>query len=174
MKKAALLLMLVSFAFFGFKGSGSKLSLAGNYHLFNIDRSRSADIVMYDVNLDNNGILDHNRPIRAYWVKRTENSQLQPLTLMEEKLGYGLDFSFVTDDVCQFEFVSSSVRTFELRKDQTNTYRVYTTSNQKRIEVNSIYVKFANESMWFPVVAAVELQGIDTESGETIKETFHP
>jgi len=174
MKKAAFLLAMVSIVFMGFKGSGSKLSVAGNYHLFNIDRSRSADIVMYDVNLDNDGILDHNRPIRAYWIKRTENNQLQPLTLLEEKLGYGLDFSFVTDDVCHFEFVSSSVRTFELRRDQNNTYKVYTTSNQMNIEVNSIYVKFANKSLWFPVVAEVELHGIDTESGKPFEEIFYP
>ncbi len=174
MKKAALFLVLVSFAFFGFKGSDSKLSVTGNYHLFNIDRSRGPDIVMYDVNLDNDGILDQKNPIRAYWIKRTENDQLKPLTLIQEKLGYGLDFNYVTDNVCHFEFVSSSVRTFELRKDQNNTYRVYTTSNQKNIEVNSIYVKFANESLWFPVVSEVELHGIDAESGKSVKETFYP
>jgi len=174
MKKAALLLAMVSLVFMGFKGSGSELSVAGNYHLFNIDRSRSADIVMYDVNLDNDGILNQKRPIRAYWIKRTENDQLQPLTLIQEKLGYGLDFNYVTDDVCQFEFVSSTVKTFELRKNETNTYKVYTTSNQTNIEVNSIYVKFANESLWFPVVGEVELHGIDTESGKPVIEIFYP
>jgi hypothetical protein len=146
----------------------------GEYNLFRIDRSRDPDIVIYDVNLDSQGNLDSSMPISVYWKKYTQDGQVESLTGIQRKFGYGIKFQSIGEHMADFQFVSSIDRTFELRRTSDEHYRVYTISGGKKIEVKSLYIHFKDDSFWFPGISKIELYGIDTDRGSQVAETIIP
>jgi len=163
-------LALIAFFSFGFSNPEYPAKYPGNYNLFKIDRSRDPDIVMYDVNLDSQGKLDAANPITVYWIKKTKNSQMESLTEIQKKFGYGLRIYNISDYSADFEFVSHFKRNFELRKSHDNSYRVYIYLKGKRIEIQRMYIQFENDSFWFPDVSKVEIHGIETIKGDLVSE----
>ena len=85
-----------------------------SYHLFKIGRNRDDNVIMYDLNLDINGKLNKSCPLNIYWVKRTDNNRLKPLTWIQNKYAYGLKFldsessqaNDGFDSALDFQFVS--------------------------------------------------------------------
>jgi hypothetical protein len=60
--------------------------------LFQIVRSRDADKIYYQVNLDKEGNLIAGNPVEIFWLKQTQNNQKEPLTWIQNKYAYGLQF----------------------------------------------------------------------------------
>ncbi len=164
-----ILFSLVSSAFIY---PGGSFHTTGNYKLFKIDRSRDLDVIMYDVNLNRKGELDKFTPINIYWIKNTEKGNIEPLTGIQKKFGYGLKFISITDNMADFQFVSYFDRVFKLRKTDNNQFRVYTISNNKKVEVQRLYVQFEDNSFWFPTITSIELYGIDTDNGNPVFESI--
>lgn len=145
----------------------------GTNKLFKIIRSRDVDEIMYDINLTNTGTINTLNPVNIYWIKKTENGNTEPLTRIQKKYAYGLKFKNVSDEKADFEFVSFLDRLFLIRKTQDHIYKVYTYSNDKRIEVSSLFIQFEGNS-WIPIIIKVELHGIDIIDGSPIVETIVP
>ena len=167
-------LALVSFFSSGFNNPDLKLKIPGEYNLFKIDRSRNADIVMYDVNLDIRGQLNTSNPISIYWKKHTEEGQYESLTAIQRKFGYGIKFQDISENKAVFQIVAYSGLTFELRRSGDDYFRVYTITDGKEIELKSLYIHFEDDSFWFPSISKIELHGIDANKGEFIAETIIP
>ena len=146
----------------------------GNYNLFKIDRSRDRDIVLYDVRLDSLGNLDSSGPISAYWKKFTENGRYEPLTMIQQKFGYGIRFHNISESVADFQLVSFQDQLFRLRKNKDNEYRVYLVSGGKNIELRSLYIQFEDDSFWFPEISRIEIKGMDLAEGGLVTEIIIP
>ena len=152
------------------------------YHLFKIGRSRDANEIMYDINLDKTGKPDNVNPITIYWVKKTDKNRVKPLTWIQNNFAYGLkllgqetshpDNGF--DCAIDFQFVSYDKRNFALKKDRNDQYKVFTLSKGKEIEVNRIFVQIDGGSFWVPSISSVELHGMDVQTGKKVIETIHP
>jgi len=158
----------------GFTNPENKEPYPGDYTLFHIERSRDADVVMYDVNLDSQGKLDSSNPISVYWKKISGHGQPEPITMIQKKFGYGIKFKSITETVADFQLISYPDRTFQLRGSGNNTYRVYTISGDKEIELSSLYIQFEDNSFWFPTISRIELKGVDATFGEYLTETVTP
>jgi hypothetical protein len=130
--------------------------------LFHIIRSRDADKIFYMVNLDKDGNLIASDPVKIFWVKQTQGNQKEPLTWIQNKHGYGLQYLEVDQQHAVFRFVSFQ-KTFILKKDESESFRVFTTCGEREMIVNSLFVQFKNDSFWFPKIKRVELHA--TESG---------
>ena len=124
-KAQIILAVLIVFAS-GFTNPDHSEKLAGDYNLFKIDRSRGPDIVVYDVRLDTQGKLETSSPISVYWKKYSENGITEPLTRIQKKFGYGIEFQNISEHSADFTFVSSLDRIFKLRKSEDDQYRVFT------------------------------------------------
>jgi len=45
--------------------------------LFKIERSRDSDEIWYTLNLNQNGSLNQDMPVKAFWVRKTENKEIE-------------------------------------------------------------------------------------------------
>lgn len=161
---------LISFAF---NGSGDP-EFTGSKHLFKIGRSRDANEIVYEINLDSSGKLNSSNPIRIYWVKKTDNGQVEPLTWVQNRYAYGLHFINVSDYKADFQFVSYGERTFTVKRTSENVFKVFTMSQDKEVEVNTIFIQIDGGSFWVPTIPKVDLYAYDTQSGLPVVETIHP
>ena len=172
--KVSLILGVITLLSTGFTNPETYSKFPGDYNLFKIDRSRDRDIVLYDVNLDSRGHLDTTMPISVYWEKSTQEGQFESLTGIQKKFGYGITFQRITENMAEFQIVSSMDRTFELRKSGDNTFRVYTSNEGMEVEVKSLYIYFEDDSFWFPAISKIELYGINTVKGGLVSEIITP
>lgn len=148
-----------------------------NGYLFKISRSRDANEIWYTANLKTNGSLNLNSPIQVFWVKKEEKSDTEPLTWVQNRYAYGIELISkpnVHKGSIHFRFVSYANRTFELRPTKDKIYKVFTQSNNKEIEVNRIFVQIDGGSFWLPSVPYVQLNGLETITGNQITELIYP
>lgn len=148
-----------------------------NSYLFKISRNRDANEIWYEANLKSDGSLNQNSPIQVFWVKKADKGTIEPLTWIQNRYAYGIELLSkpnVHKGSIHFRFVSYANRTFELRPTKDNSYKVFTQSNNKEIEVNQIFVQIDGGSFWLPSIPYVQLKGIETVTGNQITELIYP
>ncbi len=139
-----------------------------------IERSKDKDIIVYSANLNEAGNLMSGNPINIYWLRRAQNNQTEPLTSVQKKYAYGLQFFESSQQSTVFRFVSFSDKTFELRKDETGVFRVFTQCGNREMMVNSLFVHFDNDSFWFPKIGRVDLHATDIYTRSLVVERLNP
>ena len=60
-------------------------------HLFIIERSKNANIVVYDANREPAGDLVASRPVDVYWLMNADKGQREELNAVEQQRAYGID-----------------------------------------------------------------------------------
>jgi len=159
---------LIGLSLFGFE------PLTDSNFLFKIGRSRDANEIYYTLKLDDNGRLDPKNPISIYWIKRSDGNKTEPLTWIQNKYAYGLNFSSVTDSESEFQFVSYKKMTFHLKKNEDGLFKVFTFAGDKEIELNSIFIQIDGGSFWLPTISRVELHATIPECRTEIAEIIIP
>jgi len=142
--------------------------------LFYIVRSKDADKIYYQANLDREGNLVADKPVNIFWIRQTQNNQKEPLTRIQNNYGYGLQFLEVNPRNAVFRFISFPDKTFVLQKDDSGTFRVFTSGGDHEMVVNSLSVHFANDSYWFPRIKRVELHATGVNTGSPVVEYIEP
>ena len=145
--------------------------------LFKITRSRDANEIWYTLNLNQNGSLNSEDPIRAFWVKITDNNKTESLTSIQRRFAYGikvLDSKREKTSEWEFQFVSYARQTFTLRQIEGDLFKVFTCYKNKEMEVTRIFVQIDGGSFWVPSVPYVKLTGIDPYTGREITKTIIP
>ena len=178
MKPFKIIIMLLIFiapVSYGFKNSGNSDNNR-EYDLFKIGRSRDANEIIYSINFDHTGHPDKSDPIDIHWIKRTNNNHVEPLTRIQKKFAYGIKIlnENNTEKEIYFQFVSYNKRTFILKRNEENCYKVYTISGDKEIEVSRIFVQIDGGSFWLPTISKVELHGKEPGTGILAMETINP
>ena len=57
--------------------------------LFKIERSKNANIVQYDVRVDENGKLAKKKPVIAYWIRPGKEERIRQLNWIQRTFAYG-------------------------------------------------------------------------------------
>jgi hypothetical protein len=146
---------------------------AASYSLFKVGRTKDANEIFYDINLTSNGSLNVENPINIYWIKKTKGGTTEPLTSIQTKFAYGVDYLSKNEHSAVFQFVSYDKRTFTLKKDNKGVFRVFTSVRNKEVIVNQIYVYIVGGSFWFPTVPKVELHATDLITGIEFTEVIY-
>ena len=129
--------------------------------LFIIERSRDLDQILYQVSLDNEGKLDAKNPISVHWLRRTNNDIIEPLTWVQERFSYGLEYLIQEPNRVVFQFEGYNKRSFELKKNLDGNFKVYTLSKGKEVEVLRIFIQIDGGTFWIPTIPRVELHSRD-------------
>lgn len=153
---------------FSYKSESSKKPL------FKIERSKDANQILYDVCTVANNKLDVENPIFPYWIRKTEGNKIKPLTWIQEHYAYGLEFTYSSEQMAHFHFVSYNKRNFTLKKDKQGDFKVYTKLNNKEVIVNRIFIQIDGGTFWVPKISKVELHTIEPNSGKELLEIIHP
>lgn len=142
--------------------------------LFKIGRSKDANEIYYAVKTTLAGSLDLSNPIRIYWIKFTKNGVIEPLTRIQNVFAYGLKFLNLTPEKADFQFVSYSKRTFNLRKTKEGIFKVFTTANGTEVEVERIFIQIEGGTFWLPRIPQVELHARIPGVGDPVVEIIKP
>lgn len=90
---------------------------------------------------------------------------------MQRKFAYGKESKTVNDEEFELQFVSYKKLPLTLKKiDSDQKYHVFVNVNQKRIQVEKIFVRIEGGSFWLPNIKYAEVTGIETSSNKTITE----
>jgi hypothetical protein len=152
---------------------GTKKETPINNYLFKIDRSKDANIVMYNLNLNDSGHLNSNKPITIYWIKNSKKGNIEPLTWIQKKYAYGLKYTAITEDFATFKFVSYDKLTFTLKKVEEK-FNVYTKFDDRLVKLNRIYVQIDGGTFWIPNVTEVKIIATEVKTGKETIKTIYP
>ncbi len=87
----ALISVLVAFALAPLSDTAGLAADPCPTHLFVIERSKNANIVVYDAKSGPTGELVSSEPVVAYWLLNAKKGQREELTALERKHAYGFD-----------------------------------------------------------------------------------
>ncbi|MEA9415609.1 DUF4833 domain-containing protein [Flavobacterium sp. PL02] len=139
--------------------------------LFYIQRDPNVNTAIYTINYDENGKINKSNPIKAYWIRYAEKGEKKDFNYMQRKYAYGLESKTLDNEEFELQFVSYKKLPFTLKKiDSDQKYHVFVSVNQKRIQVEKIFVRIEGGSFWLPNVKYAEVTGIETSSNKIITE----
>ena len=156
MKNIFMYIFILFCSLFSTSSWGSQKTVDGT-NLFVIERNRDTNQIYYDVHTTSANELDVNNPINIYWIKHTDNSNVEPLTWVQNKYAYGIDYESISVDEVRFSFVSYKERIMTLKKGRDGIFHVYTTVNDTEVILNKIFVQIDGGSFWFPKIPKIEL-----------------
>jgi hypothetical protein len=138
--------------------------------LFYLQRDPNVNTVMYTLNVKD-GKLVTNDPVHAYWIRYAEDNHTEELNYIQKTFAYGLKSRSLGNGQYDLNFVSYKKLSMRLaRSERDNNYYVYANVNQKKIQLKRIYVRVEGGTMWVPNVRYIQLEGINTATGENIIE----
>ncbi|AWK05824.1 DUF4833 domain-containing protein [Flavobacterium crocinum] len=142
-----------------------------DHMLFYIQRDPNINTAIYAVNYQENGKINQSNPIKAYWIRYAEKGEKKEFNYMQRKFAYGIESKTLNNEEFELLFVSYKKLPLILKKlDSDQKYHVFANVNQKKIQVEKIFVRIEGGSFWLPNVKYAEVTGIDTASNKTITE----
>jgi hypothetical protein len=140
--------------------------------LFVIARSSNANVLHYDVRYDE-GRLNLDDPLLAYWVMRAEDGRREGLTWVEREFAYGFRItSPVTPDGFRVVLKAFSRRELTVRKLASGGYRAYLRIDGKSATLDRLFVSVEGGGV-SPTVQFVDLFGT-VSSGKRVSERLVP
>ena len=139
--------------------------------LFYIQRDPNINTAIYTINYQENGKINKSNPIKAYWIRYAEKGDKKDFSYIQRKFAYGIESKTINNEDFELQFVSYKKLPLTLKKtDSDQKYHVFVNVNQKKIQVEKIFVRIEGGSFWLPNVKYAEVTGIDTASNKTITE----
>jgi hypothetical protein len=139
--------------------------------LFSIERSTNANYVCYDLNLNDDGAIDPEKPIHAYWVMAAQDGHREELTGLEKSFAYGFSTRrdlngnlILTTQALSSQPILISITDGEAKAE--------TEVNGHRILLKKAFAKAGGGL--FPHVDYIRLTGSDMSSGAGVEMTLHP
>jgi len=140
-------------------------------HLFFIERSKSKNVVQYDVQLMENNDLREPSPAVAYWV--LENGRQEGLNLIQRKYAYGID-SQDKIEKNRFRIRLVVLKDREIIVERSDgSYKPAVFIGGKYSILRKVYVKSKEGLIGVPKVLYVDLFGWDIEANLPINERIH-
>ena len=146
----------------------SSLAVAQTVHLFKIERSKNANIVQYDVNIDEDGQINKKNPIDYYWLLYAEQGQREEISTLQKK-AYG--YSIKYNESGYFDMQMKAVEGRKIRLLLVNGVpKAEITINGKTTYLTKVYINSKDNFVGYPTVIYYTLTGNDIETGEEIVE----
>ncbi len=141
-----------------------------------IQRSSSPNTVVYDLNFDEQGNINKKDPVDIYWRKFSRGGERKDLNYIQRRFAYGLKVKQLDHNKYQVKFVSYDKFVAIIQKSYlSDEFSAIAEVNGKEIELRRIFIIMEEgESMWFPKIEAIVIEGVDPYSGIEIKEKITP
>ena len=137
--------------------------------LFAIERSKNANIVVYDAHL-RGGAYDAHEPVSAYWLMKAEKGQRQELNLIEKMQAYGFAVETESSGMrLTMKALTGRPARLVLAK---GCPRAIMTIAGRDAYVGRVYIKTREGKD--SDVEFIELSGRAVKSGRAVRERFSP
>ena len=141
--------------------------------LFKIERSKNANIVQYDAQVDADGNLLKKKPVIAYWVRLAEEGQVEELSWIQRQFIYGFNAQFDrSGETVQLDMKADVGREIAVVRDG-GVYRATLMIDGSLSYFEKMFID-ASRKGWKITVYYVELYGVDVRTGEARYEKFTP
>jgi hypothetical protein len=140
--------------------------------LFYLQRSTNSNTVIYAARFLEDGRLDPDEPIVAYWRRYNTTGEKLPLKMIEDSFAFGVRAQATADpDVFRIYIVSYPERTAILRRTGPGEARLSLRAAGHEYEPIYAYVD-VDESGLMPSVRSVRVIGRDLATGKPLVETI--
>ena len=138
--------------------------------MFVIERSKNANIVCYDACLSEDGTINKETPVDAYWLLYAKkNGDREELSAFDKKAyGFKVKFNETNEN---FDFILKAV------KDKPMTINVYDNVPKTVIKINDVdcflekvYIESKDGAFGIPKVSYYELYGSEISGGNPQKQ----
>ncbi len=141
--------------------------------LFIIERSKNANVVHYDAQLDADGRLNPKEPVIAYWIMLAEDGRREELNWIEKKKAYGFDIKpDASGDSYSLTVVSAPDRPITVKK-AGKAARAELAIDGRPAVLEKMYIN-STDGLTGPKVHYIELHGKDIKTGEKRLEKIVP
>ena len=139
--------------------------------LFYLQRDPNTNTIICELNLDENGQVVENEPIKVYWKRYQEDGEKKELNFIQRKFAYGIQSEQIGKDQYKLNFVSYKKFPMYLVKSKVdNKYHVFVTANKKKMQLERIFVRIEGGTFWVPNVKYVELKGTNPVNNASVTE----
>ncbi len=169
-------LSLISILLMSFSSQEAHYPTPKTKHLlFYIQRTHNANTIVYDANFDENGILDTENPVKAYWIRFAEKGQKMPLRSYERWMAYGIKAKKEEKSPYDYRLYLSASSKVKLWLKQTGPYQaeVITIIDGKPAKLERMFATL-DESGWIPKVKYGEFFGYDLATGKKAYQKVFP
>eukprot|EP01103_Thecamoeba_quadrilineata_P010729 TRINITY_DN2398_c0_g1_i1.p1 TRINITY_DN2398_c0_g1~~TRINITY_DN2398_c0_g1_i1.p1 ORF type:complete len:209 (+),score=37.30 TRINITY_DN2398_c0_g1_i1:51-677(+) len=147
-----------------------------DHRLFIIERSKNANLVVYDAKYNHKGELDPANPVDVYWQDYAVSScpPREDLGWMEKKMAYGYDFE-KGNSPNEFFISLKALSGKNLRKgrlfvDENKLPQAMFVISGKEARILKIYVSSTETMGFIPTVNYVDIYGFDPVSKQDVYE----
>ncbi|HEY0175508.1 MAG TPA: DUF4833 domain-containing protein [Pedobacter sp.] len=139
--------------------------------LFYLQRDPNTNTIICQLNTDEKGQVNEKEPVQVYWLRYQENGEKKELGYIQRKFAYGIESKMLGKDQYELCFVSHKKLPMYLSKSEDDKkYHVYVTVNNKKIQIERIFLRIEGGSFWLPNVKYVEIKGMNTSNNTLITE----
>ncbi|MBG6233936.1 phosphatidylglycerophosphate synthase [Pedobacter sp. CAN_A7] len=139
--------------------------------LFYLQRDPNTNTIICELNVGDDGEVIKDNPIKVYWIRYQDNKEKKDLNYIQRKFAYGMESEAIGNNRYKLHFVSYKKFPLYLMKSSVdNKYHVYVTANNKKIQLERIFLRIEGGTFWVPNVKYVELKGINQANGAPIVE----
>jgi hypothetical protein len=141
--------------------------------LFRIERSKNANVVQYDARVLDDGSLDRDEPVDAYWLRLASSGERRELRWLARKAAYGFDVHWRSGGTIELEMVAPIGRRLHVVKTGDG-WQVRTRIDGRECTIDRIFVTSVKRRFRLPSVASIDFAGTDVETGEKRTERYVP
>ena len=142
--------------------------------LFYLQRDPDDNTVIYQLNIVD-GTVDPDEPVNVYWIRYAEGGTRKDLNFIQRTMAYGISHKALGNG--SFELRLAAYKDHPLRLaycEKSETYKVYTTIDNREAELDRIFVRIEGGSVLNPNILYIELIGRDTISQARVSERIKP
>ncbi|WP_245704503.1 DUF4833 domain-containing protein [Daejeonella rubra] len=128
--------------------------------LFYIQRDPNTNTIICQLNVDSNGKLNTKSPINVFWMRYADQGEKKGLSYIQRKFAYGIETKDLGNGQYELKFAARKNPPMYLTKSAVDKrYHVYVTANDKKIQVERIFIRIEGGTFWFPNVKYIEFKG---------------
>ena len=130
--------------------------------LFYLQRDPNTNTIVCQLNVDKQGEVNKVQPVNVFWMRYGDKGEKKELSYIQRKFAYGIVSKDLGNGQFELRFVSHKKLPMYLRKSTADKkYHVYATINNKKMEIERIFLRIEGGTFWFPNVKYVEIKGRD-------------
>jgi len=175
MKKGRSLIALISLLPWGFLPVQALWNLnpapvVSPNQLFSLQRSKDANTIIYEANVNAGQHLDPSKPVAVYWIRYAERGQRENLTQVQWQMAYGYRHKPSSEsgayDICLNAFPQRPLRIAYHNGKPVALLLI----NGKRACLQSVFVQVDSKAHLIPRVKFIELHGTDVLTNKSVHE----
>lgn len=141
--------------------------------LFRIERSKNANVVQYDARVRDDGSLDRDRPVDAYWLRLASTGERRELKWLARTAAYGFDADWQPDGSLELDMVAPIGRRVRVMRTEEG-WQARTRIGGRECRIDRIFVQSKERRWRLPKVQFIDFGGVEVAGGEECTERYVP